>query len=436
MSPRPRERERTLASARVLHAVVPGRRRGTRHGDAGGRLRRARRRGRHARGAAGRSIPPRPVRPDPRVRPARPAVAASLAPLAGYLRRQPPSAMLSALPHANVTAILARGLSASRSTRLVLSEHPAASLVAQTQSGIVPFSPYFMRQLYPRASAVVAVSDGVTEDLAHFLGLDRARITRIYNPIFLPASVARAEGVTPHPWFEPGQPPVLIGAGRLTAQKDFETLMRAFALVRSVRSARLLILGQGEQRPQLLALADRLGVGADVALPGFVADLYTYLERASVFVLSSRWEGFGNVLVEAMACGIPVVSTDCPSGPREILEGGRHGLLVPVADPPALARAIECQLDRPMRDSLLAGHAISASKSRSTSTRKCSSCEAGSYPEIGAHRLPRPVRAALRQPGAPAAIGSRRNRRSRRSMPSFQKPYTISAAMIGERMGS
>ena len=280
-------------------------------------------------------------------------VAASVAPLARYLRRQLPSAMLSALPHANVTAILARGLSASRSTRLVISEHATASLVAANAvRHRARFLPYFMRQLYPRASAVVAVSDGVAEDLAHFLGLDRARITRIYNPIFLPASVARAEGVTPHPWFEPGQPPVLIGAGRLTAQKDFETLMRAFALVRSVRSARLLILGQGEQRPQLLALADRLGVGADVALPGFVADLYTYLERASVFVLSSRWEGFGNVLVEAMACGIPVVSTDCPSGPREILEGGRHGLLVPVADPPALARAIECQLDRPMRDSV------------------------------------------------------------------------------------
>ena len=281
-------------------------------------------------------------------------VAASIVPLARYLRREAPPAMLSALPHANVAAILARGLSARRTTRLVVSEHATASLVAANavlrRARLLPF---FMRRLYPRADAVVAVSDGVAEDLARYLGLDRARIRRIYNPIVMPASGARAERV-PHPWFEPGQPPVLLAAGRLTAQKDFETLVRAFALLRGARAARLMVLGQGEQRPQLLALAEQLGVQADIALPGFVADLKSYLERAAVFILSSRWEGFGNVLVEAMACAVPVVSTDCPSGPREILEGGRHGLLVPVADPPALAHAIESQLDHPMRDSVAA----------------------------------------------------------------------------------
>jgi glycosyltransferase involved in cell wall biosynthesis len=156
-----------------------------------------------------------------------------------------------------------------------------------------------------------------------------------------------------HPWFDSGQPPVVLGAGRLTAAKDFATLIRAFAAVRNRRPARLVILGEGEERRNLQALARDLQVEADFALSGYVSNPYQYMKKAAVFVLSSRWEGFSNVLVEAMACGTAVVSSDCPNGPREILEGGRLGILVPVGDPALFAQAIESQLDTPKKSTAI-----------------------------------------------------------------------------------
>jgi glycosyltransferase involved in cell wall biosynthesis len=150
-----------------------------------------------------------------------------------------------------------------------------------------------------------------------------------------------------HPWFAPGEPPVILAAGRLTAQKDYPTLMRAFASLRKNRPAHLVILGEGEEHPRLQALAMELGIRADVDLPGFLDHPFPLMAHCQVLVLSSAWEGFGNVLVEALACGTQVVSTDCPSGPAEILEDGKYGRLVPVGDAVALAKAIEATLDRP-----------------------------------------------------------------------------------------
>jgi glycosyltransferase involved in cell wall biosynthesis len=138
---------------------------------------------------------------------------------------------------------------------------------------------------------------------------------------------------------------VLIAVGRLQIQKDYPTLLRAFAQVRQKRPVRLLILGEGKERPMLEELIKTLGVEEDVSLPGFVMNPFAYMARASLFVLSSRWEGLPTVLIEAMCCGTPVVSTDCPSGPREILREGQYGQLVPVGEPTALARAIETTLD-------------------------------------------------------------------------------------------
>jgi glycosyltransferase involved in cell wall biosynthesis len=279
---------------------------------------------------------------------------AALPGLARYLRREAPAVMLSALPHANVIALWARSL-ARAPTRVVLSEHTTASLSAAlgTHRG-ARLLPFFMRRAYPKADAIVAVSDGVAEDLAGLLRLPRAAVTRIYNPVVSRRLDALALEPLDHPWFAPAAPPVILGVGRLTAAKDFGTLIRAFAELRRRRSVRLLVLGEGEERAPLTALARELQVHDDVALPGFDDNPYRYMKRAGTFVMSSRWEGLGNALVEAMACGVPVVSTDCPNGPREILEGGRHGRLVPVGKPSALADAIDASLGGPACPSAIA----------------------------------------------------------------------------------
>jgi glycosyltransferase involved in cell wall biosynthesis len=274
-------------------------------------------------------------------------VLAAIPGLVRYLRRASPRALLSALPHANVVAAWARAL-ARTPTRVVLSEHTTPSLSASLGTHrLARIMPLFMRHAYPGADAIVAVSDGVAADLAALVGLERASITRIYNPVVSPRLAELARAPLDHPWFAPGQPPVILGVGRLTAAKDFATLIRAFAELRRTRAARLLVLGEGEERAGLAALARQLAVEIDVSLPGFEANPYRYMSLAGAFALSSRWEGLGNALVEAMACGARVVATDCPSGPREILEGGRHGRLVPVGDAGALAQALAACLDEP-----------------------------------------------------------------------------------------
>jgi glycosyltransferase involved in cell wall biosynthesis len=176
--------------------------------------------------------------------------------------------------------------------------------------------------------------------------LARDRVQVVYNPVITPAVSAMACQPAEHPWYGLGQPPVILGVGRLTRQKDFPTLIRAFAAVRRQRHARLIILGEGEDRAELEALVTELGLGRDVALAGFRDDAVAYMASSAVFVLSSAWEGLPTVLIEALAAGTRVVSTDCPSGPREILQEGRLGALVPVGDAPALARAVIDALNR------------------------------------------------------------------------------------------
>src|SRR5262249_54469789 len=147
-------------------------------------------------------------------------------------------------------------------------------------------------------------------------------------------------------WFAAGSPPVVLGVGRLALQKDFSTLIKAFAHVRSRAPARLLILGDGEKRVELEVLVKELGLTADVCLLGYVDNPFAYMRRCAAFVLSSEYEGLPNSLIEAMACGAPVISTDCPCGPAEILDGGRYGLLVPVGDVEAMAAAISATLQK------------------------------------------------------------------------------------------
>lgn len=269
----------------------------------------------------------------------------SLPALVRYLRTEQPEAMLSALDHANIVALLAKKI-AGVSTRVAVSVHNTKSRsVAGAQNSKDKLMPYCMKHLYPWAHGIVAVSKGVAEDLASTVGLPIDKIHIIYNPVVTMELFARADEPLDHPWFKFGELPVILGAGRLTAQKDFSTLIRAFAMVRQELPARLMIISEGEERPKLSSLVKELGLDQDVALPGFVDNPYNIMKHARIFALSSRWEGLPTVLIEAMALGTPVVSTDCPSGPAEILEGGKWGRLVPVGDAKALAAAIIAELN-------------------------------------------------------------------------------------------
>lgn len=271
-------------------------------------------------------------------------VASSLPALVGYLRRARPDVLLSGMGHANLIAILARRLAGS-TARLVVTEHNSILRGLDTPKGRA--IKWLMRRLYRSADAIVCVSRGIEDELRDLLGLPAEKLSTIYNPVDVDGIRARAAHRPEHPWFAAGQPPVIIGVGRLTAQKDFATLLNAFAQVRAHRAARLVILGEGEERAALLRQAAALHIAADVEMPGFQDNPYAWMAASAMYVMSSAWEGLPGVLLEAMACGIPVVSTDCRTGPDEILERGRWGRLVPVGDAAALARAIAATLDDP-----------------------------------------------------------------------------------------
>lgn len=264
----------------------------------------------------------------------------SLGPLVGYLRRERPRALIASLSHANLVALWAARL-AGRCTPVTVTVHNTMSESAREQGRLAEdIWPHLLRRFYPWAAHVVAVSGGAADDLARSVRLPRESIEVIYNPVINPGMLAAAEREPGHPWFQPGEPPVVLGVGRMTAQKNFPLLIRAFAEVRRCRSCRLMILGEGEGRRALEALVRELELTADVALPGFRDDAMACMARSGLFVLSSAWEGLPTVLIEALAVGTPVVSTDCPSGPREILQDGRLGALVPMDDVAALAGAI------------------------------------------------------------------------------------------------
>ncbi|MDP9916411.1 glycosyltransferase involved in cell wall biosynthesis [Variovorax boronicumulans] len=257
-----------------------------------------------------------------------------------YLRKSRPKAMLSALDYANVIATIARTCSMV-SMRLIVSERSNLSSALDAKSIRMRILVPLMWWAYRKADGIVAVSIGVAEDLARVLHLPRGRVSVVYNPVVRPELIFRSQEPLHHPWLESGAPPVILGVGRFHPAKDFPTLIRAFAKVRAECDCRLVILGEGELRTDLERLIQELGLVESVLLPGFAANPYAWMSRAAVFVLSSAWEGLPNALIEAMACGVPVVSTNCPSGPYEILEGGKWGRLVPVGDKDACAREIK-----------------------------------------------------------------------------------------------
>lgn len=261
-----------------------------------------------------------------------------------YLRDTAPDVLLSAKDHAAQVAILARLLGRSRTRVYIKTTNMPSEVIRR------PGQRFMARRLYRRADGVIAISRGVQEDVATNFGVPRQRIHLIYNPMVTADFAERMQKPAEHSWRASDDCPLILGAGRLTRQKDFATLIEAFALVRAHRPCRLLIVGEGVERPAMEALIRERNLGADVAMPGAVDDPVPLMREASAFVLSSRYEGLGNVLVEALAAGTRLVSTDCPSGPREILEDGRYGRLVPVGDPAAMAAAIDTALTAPRPD--------------------------------------------------------------------------------------
>lgn len=274
-----------------------------------------------------------------------PRVLFCLPALVSYLRRERPHALLSALDYANIVVLCARQL-ARTSTRVAINDQNTLSISArQSRQWRQRMVPRLIPHFYPWADQIIGNSQGVARDLIQITGLPSARIRIIYNPVVTPELYERAKACPDHPWLVQDGLPVLLAIGRLTAQKDFPTLLRAFAEVQRTQPCRLIILGEGPDRLLLETLVRDLHLEDSVSLPGFVENPYAYLSRASLFVLSSRWEGLPTVLIEALACGVPVVATDCPSGPREILADGKYGGLVPIQDVTALAGAISSALE-------------------------------------------------------------------------------------------
>ncbi len=279
-----------------------------------------------------------------RLGPAQGATRGVLLELVRYLRRARPGVLICGQPHLNLAALLAVRL-ARGGTRTLLIEHAPLTDQIRFEAGWrYRALPYVIPRAYRAADRVVAVSRGVRAQLRAMLG-DKP-VALIANPVLPPDLLERVAAPAGHAWLDAAgssehAPRVVLGIGRLAPEKDFAALIRAFArLGASMPRLRLVILGEGPERPRLEALARELDVADRVAMPGRVANVFAYLARAAAFALTSRYEGFGNVLVEALAAGTPVVSTDCPTGPAEILEGGRLGRLVPVGDAEALTRAL------------------------------------------------------------------------------------------------
>ncbi len=260
---------------------------------------------------------------------------------ARYLRHAKPNAILSTVTRINGWAAIARSLARSHA-RLVVREATTPTVVLKqlrTHKQRLDFQ--VIRYLYPKADVIVAPSRGVQEDILQIIPHAEPKVKVIYNPVIDETLYQKSLERVTHPWFTQPRIPVVLSVGRLIWDKGFDTLIRAFARIRAGHDARLVILGEGGERASLEKLVDSLNLGEWVWMPGFEKNPFKYMRRASVFVLSSRREGLPNALIQAMACGCPVVSTNCPSGPEEILDGGRYGHLVPVDDVDALAQAIE-----------------------------------------------------------------------------------------------
>ncbi|MBC7263903.1 MAG: glycosyltransferase [Chloroflexi bacterium] len=270
--------------------------------------------------------------------------------LSRIVRHERPSVVLSFLRYANAITVLAAAFSRPRPV-IVLNEqnYPSAEM---PRFRWLRFRRTAIRRLYAQADVITAISEGVASDLTTTFHVPHSRIAVIPNPVDVNRIRLLAQEPVDHPWFN-GDAPVIIAVGRLEAQKGYPDLIEAFSILQRDVPARLVVLGEGSQREALEELAREKRLEDKVVFWGFQSNPYRFMARADVFALSSLYEGFGNVIVEALALGLPVVATDCQSGPAEILEGGRYGMLVPVGQPDAMAEALRCiLLDSALRERL------------------------------------------------------------------------------------
>lgn len=268
--------------------------------------------------------------------------------LRSYLAEARPAALMSCVTDTHILGVAVKVRLRMLGTPLVLraSRHPYRALAPErwAKRAFEPVVRWKMARIYARADAIVVIADDSARGMRRLLPHFRGPIETIYNPVLTNALLANPPRATANPV---AARPLVLAIGRLNEQKDFPTLLRAFALLRAERPAWLVILGQGEQRASLEALAVKLGIEKDFELPGEIDEVFDWIGRADLFATTSLWEGVQGALVEALALGCPIVATDSPSGARETLGDGKLGALVPVSDPVAFARAMARTLDAP-----------------------------------------------------------------------------------------
>lgn len=292
-------------------------------------------------------------------------VAKALPGLVRYLRSERPKVLFSAMNYVNLIAILANELAGKRTHLIIREDNSPTASFSYNRALKAKVIPPLMRRLYKRAGTIVAVSHGVADDLAGFAHLDREQIEVIWNPVVDEDLLAKAEGPLPEDFQFLEEEPFLVAVGALIEQKNFQGLLRSFRGLQDREDLQLLILGEGPLRQELEALRRELNLEDRVHLPGFVSNPYAFMRRSEAFVLSSHFEGLPTVLIEAVACGAPIVSTRCPSGPEEILESGRYGILVPPNDVEALRAGIEECLSKEQDREFIASRGAAFTRERS-----------------------------------------------------------------------
>jgi len=307
--------------------------------------------------------------PMPRLLPHLARLYASTPAVAGFLREARPDVLMGTSIPPNLIMLQARRM-AKLDAPVILRQSNVVPIAADPASRHAArrLRDRLMPRLYPDAAAVIGVSEGVAHNLLAAGWLPPDRIHAIPNGVDLAAAEAQAAAPVDHPWLQgDGGGPVIVAVGRLIVKKDYPTLLRAFAGLEGERPARLIVLGEGRERPKLEALVKQLGLEGRVDLFGRTPNPFAFLARADLFVLSSRFEGMPSVVIEALACGCPAVSTDCPSGPSEILGGGAYGPLTPVGDVEALRGAMIERLAAPRDAERLKARAAEFSAARTVS---------------------------------------------------------------------